>query len=823
MEDEFIACALIAMADCDNDETPDEGLDDLAEAAQQLYVGYVAAGIHKGKAKGKGKGKGKPGKGKHVFKTQLTVEQRKKRLADLKSRSRCLRCGLQGHWAGDPICKMTGQKKPQSTAPPPHTDFLATISDSDGSESGSYDELIIGCKGKDADLSAYMAYRTPVSRARGPPSSAGGSLDDSFSMVSESDTRKQGVRRTAGKASSAGSMDSLPPGSETKFTFGQHVGMTFHEVMHKYPGYYLWGKEQKSPSKNLATFLDWATVNYEVDAESHEVLPRTMPVVPRLPRSSHEKTTGGRRKPPNPPLEQCATCVQFTSLGSNAYYQIKTCLDCGHSTRTKRELKPTKDPVTCKHEDIDRRGSSRYTARFFCKLRGATVDEMPQEEAKRRQGLAQALATLPSAAVDTAERVVQDEKQDVCLTIEGAVQMMHLFQADVEAELEGGGPIRATVIYEILTNSIEAVRESAPDACFMALTPMDDTIVGPALPVIDIWNDPGVWAVLDEGCNSTVCGEEWLERAIACYAAVGYDVVKVSDVGKPFKGLSGTCVTRGSLRLPFALTFEAGKEHKLPGVLETHVIPGRIPLLLSQHAQAALNFTKSMADSTVTIAGHKVELCRVKESGLLCINLSRALGWLREKKLPPSLKELRLQTASNPTAFPAMTEATGPDVMIITCGKEFQREIQEFDESQPFRGRHEKARAVQRTLGLTQRLTYLVSVLDMGDPHHDKNLRGHVGCHPHILEGTMATEYSATAMKALINMVVKCKEPVAIVIYCNRNRHRSVAAGWLAASCVGHLSGKTVTLEHRNAKDSWPAMYGSCRGNCQICPQRWMR
>ena len=159
-----------------------------------------------------------------------------------------------------------------------------------------------------------------------------------------------------------------------------------------------------------------------------------MPIVPRLPRSSHEKTTGGCRNPPNPPLEQCATCVRFTSLGSNAYYQIKTCLDCGHSTRTKRELKPTKDPATCKREDIDRRGSSRYTARFFCKLRGATVDEMPQSEARRRQ-VAQALATLPSAAVDTAERVVQDEKEDACLTIEGAVQMMHLFQADVETEL----------------------------------------------------------------------------------------------------------------------------------------------------------------------------------------------------------------------------------------------------------------------------------------------------------------------------------------------------------------------------------------------------
>ena len=40
------------------------------------------------------------------------------------------------------------------------------------------------------------------------------------------------------------------------------------------------------------------------------------------------------------------------------------------------------------------------------------------------------------------------------------------------------------------------------------LSPMDDQIVGPASRVVDIWNDDGVWAVLNEGCNSTVCGSE---------------------------------------------------------------------------------------------------------------------------------------------------------------------------------------------------------------------------------------------------------------------------------------------------------------------------
>jgi hypothetical protein len=56
-----------------------------------------------------------------------------------------------------------------------------------------------------------------------------------------SDTRKDRARRTRVPASAQGS-ESLPDGSDNKFTFGQHVGLSYHEVLHKYPGYYLWGK-----------------------------------------------------------------------------------------------------------------------------------------------------------------------------------------------------------------------------------------------------------------------------------------------------------------------------------------------------------------------------------------------------------------------------------------------------------------------------------------------------------------------------------------------------------------------------------------------------
>ena len=155
-------------------------------------------------------------------------------------------------------------------------------------------------------------------------------------------------------------------------------------------------------------------------------------------------------------------------------------------------------------------------------------------------------------------------KRMILASIEGAVQLMHMFQQDVETELQGydGEPIRAAVLYEILANSIEAVREAAPEHCFMAvteLTPLDDVVTGPALRVIDIWTDSDVWGVLDEGCNATVCGSEWLARATENCDTIGYNVLKVSDEGRPFKGSAGMTNTKGSFRIPFALTFEDSK------------------------------------------------------------------------------------------------------------------------------------------------------------------------------------------------------------------------------------------------------------------------
>ena len=86
-------------------EDPDSD-DALAEALQLDAVAMVAWQRFNGKGKGKSKGRGKvkgKGKGKNNG-NNLSLEERKKRLAELKSRTNCQACGARGHWAGDDTC-----------------------------------------------------------------------------------------------------------------------------------------------------------------------------------------------------------------------------------------------------------------------------------------------------------------------------------------------------------------------------------------------------------------------------------------------------------------------------------------------------------------------------------------------------------------------------------------------------------------------------------------------------------------------------------------------------------------------------------------------
>ena len=68
---------------------------------------------------------------------------------------------------------------------------------------------------------------------------------------------------------------------------------------------------------------------------------------------------------------------------------------------------------------------------------------------------------------------------------------------------------------------------------YVALSPLEDDLECNMLPVVDVLNDERVWGVLDEGCNSTVCGHEWMETCKAKLKNMGFEV--------PAEGIQRSC------------------------------------------------------------------------------------------------------------------------------------------------------------------------------------------------------------------------------------------------------------------------------------------
>ena len=79
--------------------------DKLADLIQTDCEAYFVKG------KGKGKGTGGKGKGGKLRGSSMSIEDRRKKLVEVKARTKCRKCGRKGHWQGDKVCPVnSGQK-----------------------------------------------------------------------------------------------------------------------------------------------------------------------------------------------------------------------------------------------------------------------------------------------------------------------------------------------------------------------------------------------------------------------------------------------------------------------------------------------------------------------------------------------------------------------------------------------------------------------------------------------------------------------------------------------------------------------------------------
>ena len=200
-----------------------EELEESSEAGHAVQL-QLAAHAAFGKAKGKGKGKSKKGKGKgkgKVVRSHLTLEQRRDKLKSLKAKSKCMRCGALGHWAGDPECKFPSQGGGKGKA------HLAVIADEGLSiPAGNDTAAAFVARAKSSAASSAAAAKPIAAPAREPRA-----------MVME--------------------------GGDKKFYLGQHRNETYAEVAKKIE-FIQWLMAQSDLSMQNKDFLTWFNRYYTI-------------------------------------------------------------------------------------------------------------------------------------------------------------------------------------------------------------------------------------------------------------------------------------------------------------------------------------------------------------------------------------------------------------------------------------------------------------------------------------------------------------------------------------------------------------------------------
>jgi len=172
---------------------------------------------------------------------------------------------------------------------------------------------------------------------------------------------------------------------------------------------------------------------------------------------------------------------------------------------------------------------------------------------------------------------------------------------------------------------------------------------------VDIVTDPGIWAILDEGCNTTCHSRSWRLNAQEKLEAMGF-CMETCKATKNYNGVGANATkANGLFRIPFSI--DIGSDLKnVAGIIASYELDhdSFVPLLLSLGNQATPGLVKDMRHGTCVLRDYEadVELCRAKQNQLLCINIG-ALGTAtrHRQKLPRHLRPLRIDSEEWKSTF----------------------------------------------------------------------------------------------------------------------------------------------------------------------------
>ena len=139
--------------------------------------------------------------------------------------------------------------------------------------------------------------------------------------------------------------------------------------------------------------------------------------------------------------------------------------------------------------------------------------------------------------------------------------------------------------------------------------------------IVDPYEDPHIWAVVDDGCNSSCHTRLWREKAEKKLAQLNFQCHLESSEMTTFKVVGEEKAT-GKWRIPLGLQLIKSKLD-IQGSLCSHEMDaGDHVLLLSQSVQAKLGMIKNARSGSISLLDYQeLEVVRMAKTGLFMIRI----------------------------------------------------------------------------------------------------------------------------------------------------------------------------------------------------------
>ncbi len=505
----------------------------IADAAQT----EVAAFFTRGKARSKGvrvsKGKGKTFRGR----SGLSLEDRKKKLREIKAKSHCKKCGKKGHWAGDPEC---AQRTAHFCAAYSNPTFEIIDDEEEEESEPEYEEIQLKSftavkltsSSSDTPLNpncqptGYMVFRHPTDAANVPVPedlSSSGVSSDWTMAEEEGELRRKIVRQLATEGIDHSSDnfetelasrmaaqypdvlgDRVPEGSNTVFrVWPEAKGETYLSFLRKCSEHRvrsLFEFPLDGPSTEglnsceTVKFIKWLRSNMTIqDGRQGRIiikirdtplqLEATGGYKSRYVGSSARKTVPAAN--PDGPCPQGCRKDNCSLKGSNGGGKNYTCFDCGHSWFEKFEdaqQAPAYSPERCPHLLTDNRGSCKKFHRVYCKQCCTYLSVVTQAEHKSQQAKLKSLETRSQAIVSLSSRL-KDSQIPAATAIRAMELALKMLNSAIRRFSEMVPPrqdISEIEISAILQDALDIVQQSDARRSLAAVVLSSETPPGAA-------------------------------------------------------------------------------------------------------------------------------------------------------------------------------------------------------------------------------------------------------------------------------------------------------------------------------------------------------